>query len=228
MIDAQSPAIVKSQSHLTAILPLPAGEGRGEGESLEVESSAAYGQGELCSHGRQSALIKVGEPGTRPYSRAVPFDHSAILSKSLLATFHVVPHYLCLPRFTWWQKFTPQSIVKFALLAPEIPNPGQIQQSYPSLSKPLPQRGEIARMGSLQLFAHFSEKKGLFLFLIAPKPWRRFTTFHVAGGRRPPPSASLRLCAINYPKSTPAAKLTPLQTLSGPKAGRFKPMQGKK
>jgi hypothetical protein len=75
MIDFQSSAIARCPSHLTDIPPLPAGEGRGEGESFEMEFRVA-GEGELYSRGRQSALIKVGEHGTRPYSRAVPFGHS--------------------------------------------------------------------------------------------------------------------------------------------------------
>jgi hypothetical protein len=70
----------------------------------------------------------------------------------------------------------------------------------------------------------FSEKKGLFYFLprrsLGEGRWSAVSAVGI--------SASLRLCAINYPKSTPAAKLTPLQTLPGQKAGRFKPMQGKK
>jgi hypothetical protein len=104
----------------------------------------------------------------------LPHGHSAIPSKFLCASASL------------WQKFPPQSIVKFALLAPEIPNPGQIQQSYPSLSKPLPQRGEIARMGSLQLFApicaFFRKKKIVYFSCRADGP------------------------SANQPKSTPASQ----------------------
>jgi len=91
MIDFQSLAIGRCPSHLTAILPLPAGEGRGEGESFGIQFRAGSDTGGLNHRGRQSALIKVGEHGTRPCSRAVPFSHSVVLSKPLLATFHMVP-----------------------------------------------------------------------------------------------------------------------------------------
>jgi hypothetical protein len=76
MIDFQSSAIVESMNRLAHRSPSPRGEGRGEGE-LNYSS------------GRQPALIKVGEHGTRPYSRAVFSAIQAILSN------------LCLPRSTW-------------------------------------------------------------------------------------------------------------------------------
>jgi hypothetical protein len=69
MIDFRSSAIVESSSHRPCHSPSPGGEGRDEGELS-------------CSSGRQPALIKVG----RAYSRAVPFGHFVILSKSLRAT----------------------------------------------------------------------------------------------------------------------------------------------
>jgi hypothetical protein len=79
MIDFQSSAIAEYLNYLTTIPPLPAGEGRGSSEHSERLTGCCSGVGELCSRGRQSALIKVG----RAYSRAVPFGHSIILSKTL-------------------------------------------------------------------------------------------------------------------------------------------------
>jgi hypothetical protein len=79
MIDFKSSAIAEYLNYLTTIPPLPAGEGRGSSEHSERLTGCCSGVGELCSRGCQSALIKVG----RAYSRAVPFGHSIILSKTL-------------------------------------------------------------------------------------------------------------------------------------------------
>jgi hypothetical protein len=72
MINLQSSAIVRSLSFRPCHSPSPWGEGRGEGELNFRERSERHFlccsfMGELCSRGRQPALIKV----SRAYSRAV-------------------------------------------------------------------------------------------------------------------------------------------------------------
>jgi hypothetical protein len=108
MIVFQSSVVAKNANHRSCHSPSPGGDlsrlGSGERNLAEpkvaqqpserarqsaealakVEASQRRDKGELnCSSGREPALIKVGEHGTRPYSRAVPFGHSVILSKAL-------------------------------------------------------------------------------------------------------------------------------------------------
>src|ERR1700677_2073291 len=88
MIVFQSPASAKSASYQPCYSPSPRGEGRDEGELNLRERSERHflyrpfvSERDLSrSRGRQPALNKVGEYGTRPYSRAVL---TAIPSKSL-------------------------------------------------------------------------------------------------------------------------------------------------
>src|ERR1700677_281896 len=113
MIVHQSTAIVESSSHWPCHSPSPGGSNERSECRFVCCSGVGGDEGELCYRGRQSALIKVGEHGTRSYSRTV------------LKSFSV-PRLLCV---------LCDSVAKydFPTLAYKILNPFQ---GCPSPSKP--------------------------------------------------------------------------------------------
>jgi hypothetical protein len=151
MIDLQLPVIAGCPSHLTAILPLPAGEGRGEGESLGMEFRASSGEGELYHRGRRSALIRILILATSVLVRVHPWLKNPILRNEpkLKITKHC-KSIGCKKRFGFVSKTNPFSPV------------GLVVQRFPSrLLNPIQERGFLEKIFSIFLCRtrHYSQKR---------------------------------------------------------------------